>query len=123
MLGVSMLREHFIDSLSLNWITDRRPCTVGLEVLCTIEVQACIFIRLSNQSRLGQGTGLGNRGCTTILVGRCTAYYCSDGVTILDGFRRTFQDDDSDTFASAITVGTIIKAIAMAVRRQRPLPG
>src|SRR5262249_41262427 len=57
-------------------------------------------------------------GGTAVLVDRCRANERINPITISQCLRERFEDDDAGTFATHITVGARVEALAPAVRRK-----
>lgn len=95
--------------------------TVGFNVSSLVKVKIRLLVHVSNQILLRLRTRLRQYRRTSILVGAYRSDDSSDHVTILQRCSEWLQHDGEDPFASRVSIGAMIEAVAHAIRGEKVL--
>lgn len=115
--------QRLADGQSLTRIAYSRARSMCLHQRCLQGIQASSAVALLDQAALGRGVWSGDTRGPPVLVGARLAYYRTDGVAIADGVREALHDHGADALSSAVTLGSVVKGIALAVRPAETILG
>lgn len=115
-----VLREHVADGLDLGSIADQRTSAVSFNVESVSRVQACRVVDESDEGLLGVGVRKRYAVRFPVLIGSSVADHSMDVVTILNGVRKTLDDDCGDSFSSPVSGSSAVKRKAFSFRVQKP---
>lgn len=118
-----VLRKDLTDCTCFNGVTNGRASAVCLEIARRSVVKTGAIVGLPNKVDLRRFCWLSDTRRLSVLIRCCTANDCPNSVSVSDSIRYTFQDYNTKAFPTRVTVGPVVEAIALTVRREKAKTG
>src|SRR6266480_1928011 len=100
----AVLAQSFCQSVSFDWVTDRRTGAVRLDECNLVWQYACIFARFLHQAGLCLGAGQKDTVCMAVLIDRRAENYSLNGIGIFNRPRMAHEKHHAGAFATRETV-------------------